>query len=103
MSPLSVSRLSGSLRGRNVFRGVSFSIGAGEFVGLIGPNGSGKTTFMPATLGLLPFDGCSSLAALPEAARAKHAAWMPQPQEIVWPFTVETIVMLGRLPHLTAM
>lgn len=103
MSLLSIDRLSVSLQGRNVFRDVSFSIGAGELVGLIGPNGSGKSTLMRAALGLIPCEGHSSLAALPEAARAKLAAWMPQSREIAWPVTVESVVMLGRLPHLSAM
>ncbi|MBK0329505.1 ABC transporter ATP-binding protein [Rhodobacteraceae bacterium F11138] len=103
MRLLSIDRLSVSLRGRDVFRDISFSIGAGELVGLIGPNGSGKTTLMRAALGLIPFDGHSSLAALPENARARHAAWMPQAREIAWPVTVESVVRLGRLPHLTAM
>ena len=37
--------------------GVSFTIAAGRIVGLIGPNGSGKTTTLKAILGLTPFDG----------------------------------------------
>ena len=36
---------------------VSFEIPAGRIVGLIGPNGSGKTTTLKAALGLIPFDG----------------------------------------------
>ena len=36
---------------------VSFEIPAGRIVGLIGPNGSGKTTTLKAILGLIPFDG----------------------------------------------
>jgi ABC-2 type transport system ATP-binding protein len=36
---------------------ISFSIPAGRIVGLIGPNGSGKTTTLKAALGLVPFDG----------------------------------------------
>lgn len=102
MSLLTVSGLSVSLRGRDVLRDVSFSIGTGEFVGLIGPNGAGKTTLMRAALGLLPFNGESSLANLPEATRARQAAWMPQSREIAWPVTVETVVMLGRIPHLAS-
>lgn len=37
--------------------GVGFSIAAGRIVGLIGPNGSGKTTTLKAILGLTQFDG----------------------------------------------
>ena len=36
---------------------VSFDIPAGRIIGLIGPNGSGKTTTLKAALGLVPFDG----------------------------------------------
>jgi ABC-2 type transport system ATP-binding protein len=36
---------------------ISFDIPAGRIVGLIGPNGSGKTTALKAVLGLSPFEG----------------------------------------------
>lgn len=99
MSLLSVRNLSVTLRGRPVLRDVSFDIGKGELVGLIGPNGAGKSTLMRAALGLIPFEGASTLAALPPAQRARQAAWMPQSREIAWPVTVEALVTLGRMPH----
>lgn len=37
--------------------GIDFDIPAGRIVGLIGPNGSGKTTTLKAALGLIPFEG----------------------------------------------
>ncbi|USX12468.1 ABC transporter ATP-binding protein [Oxalobacteraceae bacterium OTU3CAMAD1] len=37
--------------------GVTFTVEAGRIVGLIGPNGSGKTTTLKALLGLTQFDG----------------------------------------------
>jgi iron complex transport system ATP-binding protein len=79
---------------------VSFSVSPGECVGLIGPNGAGKTTLLRAVLGLLPHEGLSSLSALPARARAAQAAWMPQSREIAWPVEVETLIALGRIPHL---
>jgi iron complex transport system ATP-binding protein len=85
---------------RAVVRDVSLRVGAGECVGLIGPNGAGKTTLMRAALGLLPATGTSSVAALPVAARARQAAWLPQMRDIAWPVSVETLVALGRTPHL---
>jgi zinc/manganese transport system ATP-binding protein len=49
---LTVDRLSVSLSGRQILQEVSFSLGPGEFCGLIGANGSGKTTLLRTILGL---------------------------------------------------
>ena len=42
--PLEAIDLKKSYRGREVVRGVSFTVNRGEIVGLLGPNGAGKTT-----------------------------------------------------------
>ncbi|MFN3792694.1 ABC transporter ATP-binding protein [Massilia sp.] len=42
---------------RTAVDGIDFDIPAGRIVGLIGPNGSGKTTTLKAALGLIPFEG----------------------------------------------
>ncbi len=102
MSLLSVQNLSVNLRKRPVLRDVSFEVGAGECVGLLGPNGAGKSTLMRACLGLIAAEGISTLAQMPADKRARLAAWLPQNHEIAWPVSVETLVMLGRLPHMSA-
>jgi iron complex transport system ATP-binding protein len=99
MTLLSLTDLSVRLRGRTILEGVTLDVAEGEFVGLIGPNGAGKTTLMRAALGLLPHAGRSSLAEMPPVARGRAAAWMPQARDIAWPVTVETLVALGRTPH----
>lgn len=49
---------------RTAVDGIDFDIPAGRIVGLIGPNGSGKTTTLKAALGLIPFDGELSVLGL---------------------------------------
>ena len=57
---------------------------------------------MRAALGLIAAQGNSSLAQMEARARARAVTWMPQAREIAWPVDVQTLVMLGRTPHLGA-
>ena len=55
-STLAVSQLSKSFAGLKAVDEVSLLLQSGEILGLIGPNGSGKTTFINIVTGLLPKD-----------------------------------------------
>ena len=55
--PLKVDKLSVNRSGRSVLTDVCITINQGEFVGLVGPNGGGKTTFLLTVLGLLKSKG----------------------------------------------
>jgi ABC-2 type transport system ATP-binding protein len=57
-TPVIEARQLGKSYGKNrALDGISFSIAPGRIVGLIGPNGSGKTTTLKAILGLTQFEG----------------------------------------------
>jgi len=42
------------LGGRSIWSGVSLEVAAGQFVGVLGPNGVGKSTLIKVALGVLP-------------------------------------------------
>lgn len=91
-------------RGRLVLDHVSLEVHRGEVVGLLGPNGCGKTTLLRAALGLHPAAGTMEIAGVPlgqmaPRERAQVAAYVPQEHEIAWPISVAALVALGRLPH----
>ena len=54
--PITVERVFKRLGGKEVLKGVSLEVGAGEIHAVIGPNGSGKTTLVKAIAGLLEPD-----------------------------------------------
>ena len=54
---ITASNLSKKYGKQAALDGVTFTVEAGRIVGLIGPNGSGKTTTLKALLGLTQFDG----------------------------------------------
>ena len=56
-SVISARGLSKTYNGKPAVDNISFDIPAGRIVGLIGPNGSGKTTTLKAALGLASFTG----------------------------------------------
>ncbi|MBW1981777.1 MAG: ABC transporter ATP-binding protein [Deltaproteobacteria bacterium] len=66
---LELVEISKNFGGLQALSGVCLSIGAGEFVGLIGPNGSGKTTMLNCISGLYRIDGGSIKFANQEISR----------------------------------
>lgn len=65
--------LGAMLGGREVLRGISLEVAAGEMVALIGPSGAGKTTLLRAIAGLLPAEGEITAQGQPALVFQQHA------------------------------
>ena len=86
-------------------RGVSFSLGKGKLVGLIGPNGCGKSTMMKCiskilnmTSGTILVDG-KDVSTMKPAEVAKLVATVPAEAGQTFGTSVMDMVMLGRYPY----
>lgn len=85
-----------------ILKKVSFSIKKGQFFGIIGPNGGGKSTLLKLLLGLLnPWSG--SVVIDGKAPPATDVAYVPQafPFDRSFPITVLEVVLGGRARHLS--
>ena len=90
-----------------VLRDIELTVTDGEMVGLIGPNGCGKTTLLKLASGVLaPVQGEVSLGgvSLKKLSRkqvAQRVAVVPQYFNIPFAFTVAEVVLLGRTPFVS--
>ena len=75
---VSVEHLSVSYDHHIVLNDLSFEIGVGTIVAVVGPNGSGKTTLIRAILGLLPYTGNVLVNGRPVQEGLKRIGYVPQ-------------------------
>jgi iron complex transport system ATP-binding protein len=106
---LEADGLSFAYGARPVLTDVSLTVAPGELVGVIGPNGGGKTTLVRLLSGVLaPRAGSVRLGGRPLAAHrrrelARRLAVVPQDPTVEFPFTALEVVLMGRAAHLPAL
>ena len=105
MSFLIVQELSAGYGKETVLEKLSFSLEAGELLGVIGANGCGKTTLLKAICGILPHEGVCTLDGtvleeVPAKTIAKLASYIPQRSGISIDISALDVVLMGFNPRL---
>ncbi|HET8580549.1 MAG TPA: ABC transporter ATP-binding protein [Nitrospiraceae bacterium] len=86
-------------------KGISFEVLSGEIFGVVGPNGSGKTSLLKLLAKVLqPLQGVvelfgSKLEGMRQEVVARTVALVGQDTQQIFPFTITETVLMGRFPH----
>ncbi|MCK9615046.1 MAG: ABC transporter ATP-binding protein [Candidatus Omnitrophica bacterium] len=106
---LKADKICGGYTNKPVINNVSLEIKQGDFLGIIGPNGGGKSTLLRLmSRALTPTEGRivlsgKDLRKISPKEVAQKIAFIPQLTLINFSFTVWEIVLMGRIPHLSRM
>jgi iron complex transport system ATP-binding protein len=104
--PYEIKNLSFCYGEKIILRNFSCEIRSGEFLGVLGPNGCGKTTLIKLLSGVLvpdsghiQFNG-KDLRGYSRREIAQQVAVLPQDNLIDFPFNALEVALMGRAPYL---
>lgn len=95
-----IQDLSAGYNDEDVLKDIDFTIEKDDFIGLIGPNGGGKTTLLKVILGLIkPRKGQVSIMGKSPQRGRRHVGYVPQFAvfDSHFPISVWDVVRMGRL------
>lgn len=91
---------------KTILNDISFEMGTGDILCILGPNGVGKTTLFKTILGFLKLKGGSILLDGQDIDKwsrkdfAKSIGYVPQAHTPPFPYKVREVVVMGRTAHL---
>lgn len=102
---VTLQQLSVSYGSHLVVDDLKLSVGTNQWLGVLGPNGCGKTTLLKAIAGLIASSGSIKIDGLSKAelgrkSLAQRVAFVAQDPVIPTGMTITEYVLLGRTPHL---
>jgi ABC-type Mn2+/Zn2+ transport system ATPase subunit len=99
---LEVQDVTVEMGGIRVLDGVTFAVGPGALVGVVGPNGGGKSTLFNAIAGIVAVAKGRIKLTTAEGRGGGGLAYVPQRERVNWrfPLTAMEVVMLGRTRHI---
>lgn len=102
---LKVDNISGGYGEKKIIEQLSFHVKKGEIIGILGPNGCGKTTLLKLLTRLLPIEKGNVYVSdrlintYSSKKFAKKIAVVPQSTSVSFSYTVKEIVELGRYAY----
>ncbi|MCC5911291.1 MAG: ABC transporter ATP-binding protein [Clostridiaceae bacterium] len=103
---LQVRNLSFKYHRDNILENISFDIEAGNLLGLLGPNGMGKSTLLKCISHILPPQSGNiiifekNLRSFSIKEKAKIISYVPQSTYSSFPMSVVDTVLMGRIPYI---
>ena len=103
---LNCRNLNIKVAGRALVNDLGLTLASGQFIAILGKNGSGKTLTLKTLAGLRPFESGTleldgtALTTMRRAQIASKLALLTQHDEDTFPSTVLETVLVGRHPHI---